>query len=188
MSTLQVNSAIFAAELSTIYCVSLGVHRRGGTGVEVLETTRMTLGLGSEILMAFKGGMSDSGGFAVVFCILKDHLLRDRGILLPTLLLPRSVVASWVRTTPVPTCWLAVMVAMRSESVAADGGALSTSHVISPVEVDRMNWQQQRHHSRDGDLNVKQQQAGPQSLFDPAVDKAMIFCDGAPFSSIKLMA
>ncbi|KAK8027479.1 hypothetical protein PG991_004535 [Apiospora marii] len=68
---------IFAAGLSIIYCVSLGLHHRGDDAAAT--KTRRTLQLCNEILIAFKEEMPDSGRFAVVFGILKDHFLRDPG-------------------------------------------------------------------------------------------------------------
>ncbi|KAK8088765.1 hypothetical protein PG997_003726 [Apiospora hydei] len=68
---------IFAAGLSIIYCVSLGLHHRGDDAAAT--KTRRTLQLCNDILVAFKKEMPDAGRFAVVFSILKDHFLRDPG-------------------------------------------------------------------------------------------------------------
>lgn len=68
---------IFAAGLSIIYCVSLGLHHRGDDAAAT--KTRRTLQFCNEILIAFKKEMPDAGRFAVVFSILKDHFLRDPG-------------------------------------------------------------------------------------------------------------
>lgn len=72
---------IFAAGLSIIYCVSLGLHHCGGDdGSAAATKTRRTLQLCNEILAGFKKDMPDAGRFAVVFSILKDHFLRDPGL------------------------------------------------------------------------------------------------------------
>ncbi|KAK7940971.1 uncharacterized protein PG986_013358 [Apiospora aurea] len=68
---------IFAAGLSIIYCVSLGLHHRGDDAAAT--KTRRTLQLCNDILVAFKKEMPVAGRFAVVFSILKDHFLRDPG-------------------------------------------------------------------------------------------------------------
>ncbi|TLD21359.1 hypothetical protein PspLS_09268 [Pyricularia sp. CBS 133598] len=190
---------IFAAGLSIIYCVSLGLHRKAGGvgGIEVPETTRRTLSLCSDILMAFKREMPDAGRFAVVFGILKDHLLRDHGSSLPT-------VASTGATTGAPLAdgggdggsgsseqesahpdsLAAVMTTTQSGSAAADSSAPRVSQVVPPADVGMMDWQQQRHQPEDEDPYAAQQ-SGQQSMFDPAVGEAMGFCDGAPFGSIN---
>ncbi|KAK8055969.1 transcriptional regulatory protein [Apiospora rasikravindrae] len=68
---------IFAAGLSIIYCVSLGLHHRADDAAAT--KTRRTLHLCNDILVSFKKEMPDAGRFAVVFSILKDHFLRDPG-------------------------------------------------------------------------------------------------------------
>ncbi|KAI6540156.1 hypothetical protein MCOR10_001023 [Pyricularia oryzae] len=187
---------IFAAGLSVIYCVSLGLHRRAGVGVEVLETTRRALGLCSDILMAFKREMPDAGRFAVVFGILKDHLLRDHGSSLPTVASTGAAAGAQVvgggggggggsleQDGAHPDNLATVVATTSSDAAAADGGNSSASHVLPPADVAMMDWQHQRHHPEDEDPYAAQQ-AGQQSLFDPAVGEAMAFCDGASFGTI----
>lgn len=67
---------IFAAGLSIIYCVSLGIcsedHQR-----QPSSKASHTLNLCSQILQKFRKEMPDAGRFAIVFEMLRSNLLRD---------------------------------------------------------------------------------------------------------------
>lgn len=70
---------IFAAGLSIIYCISLGVHKEA-TGPMGRQQPTRTLALCGDILRMFKAEMPDAGRFAIVFEVLKDNFHRDSAI------------------------------------------------------------------------------------------------------------
>jgi hypothetical protein len=65
---------IFAAGLSIIYCVSVGVDKDSASSQ---RRPGKALTLCSEILQYFKMEMPDAGRFSIVFEILRENLLRD---------------------------------------------------------------------------------------------------------------
>jgi hypothetical protein len=67
--------SIFTADLSIIYCVSLGIRMNGRGSIG--ERPIIALALCSGLLRTFKENMPDIGSFAVVFEILKDDFVGN---------------------------------------------------------------------------------------------------------------